>query len=163
MRLETRRLLLRPFTTEDLPYAVYLTDPAAMRYVEPAMNPVSAMAFLREYALCEKPLIWALEYKETGLLLGHAIFHTFDTPDAYELGWVLDSRVWNQGVATEIGRAMIVDAFARMEARRVVAETVPHNGAAHAVIRKLGLRPCGEVGGLQQFELRREDFCSCRG
>lgn len=162
MRLETKRLVVRPFTEEDLPYAVYLSDPLTMKYVEPPMSAGDAVAFLRKYALCAEPLIWAVEYRETGLLLGHVIFHPADKPEEYELGWVLDSRVWNMGVAAECGRALIVHAFAMAGASRILARTAPDNTACRAVIRKLGLRPCGEEKGLLQFELRQEDFCRCR-
>jgi len=140
VRLETKRLAVRPFTEEDLPYAVYLSDPATMKYVEPPMSAGEAVAFLRKYALCAEPLVWALEYRETGLLLGHVIFHPTDRPEEYELGWVLDSRVWNMGVAAESGRALIVHAFAMAGASRTLARTVAENAACRAVIRKLGLR-----------------------
>lgn len=163
MRLETKRLLLRPFTEDDLPYAVYLCDEATMKHVRDTLDAGSAIAFLKEHALCEHPSVWALEYKETGLLLGHAVFHAVEAEDEYELGWILDSRVRNQGVAAESGRTMIVHAFGMCGAQRVFARTAPDNGAALAVIRKLGMHPCGEKDGLLQFELRREDFCSCRG
>lgn len=163
MRLETKRLLLRPFTEDDLPYAVYLCDEETMKHVRDTLDAGSAIAFLKEHALGENPSVWALEYKETGLLLGHAVFHAAEAEDEYELGWVLDSRVWNQGVAAESGRTLIVHAFGMCGARRVCAHTAPHHGAALALIKKLGMHPCGEENGRLAFELRREDFCSCRG
>ena len=161
MRLQTARLLIRPFTEEDLPYAAYLADPETMRYVEPPMGAAEAAAFLRKYALCADPRVWALEYRPTGLLLGHLIYHPFDDAGAWELGWVLDSRVRGHGIAPECGRALIAHSFGEVGADRLVAETVPENAAARAVIKKLGMTPCGEEDGLLLFELKNT-FC-CKG
>lgn len=163
MRLETARLTVRPFTEEDLPYASYLADPVTMAYVQKPMDAGEAIAFLRKYALVEHPAVWALEYRETGLLLGHVIFHPFDGRGAWEIGWVLDSRVRGHGLAPESGRALIVHAFSRGDVTRLVAETAPENAAARAVVRKLGMTPCGEENGLLQFELKNTFGCSCKG
>ena len=55
-----------------------------------------------------------------------------------ELGWVVASHRWGEGLATEIGRASI-DAAARLGIEEVVAYTLPHNQGSRRVMEKLGM------------------------
>ena len=90
MRLETERLLIRPFVPEDAAELFQvLSDPEVMRFLEPPFNWEQTEAFLQEAGFASPPLIYALEQKDNGRLAGSCIFHPYDGPEEYELGWVL--------------------------------------------------------------------------
>ena len=61
MRLETERLLIRPFVPEDAE-ALFrvLSDPEVMRLLEPPFNWEQTEAFLQEAGFASPPLIYAL-------------------------------------------------------------------------------------------------------
>ncbi len=105
--IETERLCVRPFECSDVSdlYAI-LSDPEVMRYIEAPFTYEKTERFLKEYALCESPLVYAVIEKQTEKLIGHLIFHPFDE-QAYELGWILSEESWHRGYAKELTQAVI--------------------------------------------------------
>jgi len=65
-----------------------------------------------------------------------------DGLNTMELGlfWAVSPAHQRQGYASEAGRALIDFAFARLNAKRIVADTANGNLASIAVMRKLGMR-----------------------
>lgn len=61
--------------------------------------------------------------------------------DEYEIGWWLMPFAWGRGFATEGGRAILRDAFDRLNAPSVIARIQPSNAASIRVATILGLRP----------------------
>jgi RimJ/RimL family protein N-acetyltransferase len=59
--------------------------------------------------------------------------------DDHEIGWWIDPAAWRNGYATEGGRAIVDEAFARLGAPSVVARVRPANGASLRVAAALGL------------------------
>ena len=59
-----------------------------------------------------------------------------------EIGWVSDSGLWGQGLATEAAAAALADVFRRVGLEQVVSYTSPDNTASLRVMEKLGL-VCG--------------------
>ena len=110
--LETERLLLRPFTSEDLDaHAATLGDEQIMRHI-------GGKALIREDAwrrlLCGVGMWqlkgmgpWAVERKSDGQLVGHCGFFQFERdmePSILgepEMGWIFDRSVHGQGIAFE--------------------------------------------------------------
>ena len=69
-----------------------------------------------------------------------------DTPEGeVELGYWIARPYWNQGFATEAGRAVIGFACNSLRLRRLVAGHFIDNPASRRVLRKLGFRPAGAV------------------
>jgi RimJ/RimL family protein N-acetyltransferase len=54
------------------------------------------------------------------------------------VGWALDPRWWNRGIASEAGAASVAWAFADLDLARVVSITTEVNVASRNVMRKLG-------------------------
>jgi RimJ/RimL family protein N-acetyltransferase len=144
-RLETARLVLRPFGEEDLDsYAAICADPDVMRYVggRPLTRPGAWRAIatyvghqrLRGYGL------WALVEKATGRLIGRAGLWRPEGWPGLEVGWLLDRRRWGQGFATEAGRAALGFAFGLLRADHVVSVIHPENAASIRVAERLGER-----------------------
>jgi RimJ/RimL family protein N-acetyltransferase len=149
-RLETDRLVLRPFTAADVDNLVELdADPAVMHFVtngrptprEEVERDVLP-AFLRYDAESTAFGFWATQLKATGEFLGW--FHLRPAPDhppdEPELGYRLRRSAWGNGYATEGCRALIDKAFAEHGVRRVVAETMVVHAASRRVMEKAGLR-----------------------
>ena len=138
MILKTERLTIRHFTMADCEMAEeYLSDSRTMRFVEPPYDRRRTRSFV--FRQCgDKPAVYPMLLRESGELIGHVIFHEYDHPQVYELGWVLGSRYWRQGYAEEAGRALISLAFEKMGLHRLFAETLEENEACRALLEKLG-------------------------
>jgi RimJ/RimL family protein N-acetyltransferase len=145
--LETERLILRPFTPDDVENLVELdSDPEVMRYITGG-RPTPREEIERE----ELPAFmkrsngygfWAAVEKATGEFIGW--FHLRpgeDGPaDEPELGYRLRRAKWGQGYATEGSRALVEHAFSVLGARRVWAEGMAVNTASRRVMEKAGLK-----------------------
>jgi RimJ/RimL family protein N-acetyltransferase len=59
--------------------------------------------------------------------------------DDFEVGWWIDPVHWGNGYATEGGRAIVDEAFTRLDAPSVVARVQPENAASLRVAAALGL------------------------
>lgn len=155
MELTTPRLRIRDFRAEDVPAAFcYLSDPVVMRYLQTPFTRAQAHAFILDCGLA-RSLVYALEDRTLGTLLGHVIFHPVRSGD-YELGWVLSQAAWGLGYGRESGAALIRHAFAGLSAPGMVAETLPEHGACRRLLERLGLVPTGPQDGLLTFRLGKE-------
>jgi RimJ/RimL family protein N-acetyltransferase len=148
--LETERLILRRFTTDDLDNLVELdSDPEVMRYITggpPTPRELIELdflpAWLAYYERGDRYGFWATIEKSTGDFLGWFHFrppHDSSDPDVAELGYRLNRAAWGKGYATEGSRALIDKGFRELGVRRVVASTYQDNHASRRVMEKCGL------------------------
>lgn len=139
MQIETTHLIVRDFLQSDsFDVFYYLKDERVMQYIEPVFNQEQANEFVHVYG-CVKKMVYALIEKETNQLIGHIIFHPYDSLDEYEIGWIIKRSSWGKGYATEISKALIEYGFHQLKLKRIVAEVVSSNKAACNVIQKLGM------------------------
>lgn len=153
MLLQTRRCLIRRFEVEDAD-ALHqlLSDPAVMKYIEPIYTRARTEAFLREAGLCQPPLVYALVWKETGVLAGQVIFHPCES-NSYEIGWLLRPSFWGKGIASELTLALTAFAAAG-GADSCVLECDPRQQATARIAQKCGFVPEGIRDGLQVYRLK---------
>ena len=151
MKLETPRLRVRDFRIGDAP-ALYpiLSDPEVMRYLEPPYTAEQTRAFIETAGLCDPPLVYAAEWKATGTLVGHVIFHAYEADDCFELGWALSRDFWGRGVASELTEALLHEAR-RLGIREAVLECDPEQTATRRIAEKLGFAFAGDDDGLLVF------------
>ena len=149
--LETERLRLRRFTTDDVENLVELdSDPEVMLHItggrpttrEEIENEVLP-AFLGYYERFAGYGFWAVEEKSTGDFVGWMHFrpgvdHAGDEP---ELGYRLRKSSWGKGYAAEASIALIDKGFTELGVRRVVAQTMVAHRQSRRVMEKSGLRP----------------------
>ena len=147
--LETERLVLRRFTSDDVDLLVELdSDPSVMHFItggrttprreiEEELLP----AFHRHYARWPAWGFFATHERASGTFLGwfHLRPDDGDLDDEVELGYRLRRDAWGKGYATEGARALVDYAFDR-GARRVYAGTMVVNVASRRVMEKAGLR-----------------------
>ena len=146
--LETRRMLLRRFTLDDVDALLALDrDPQVRRFVEDG-RPVTREEttttieqWIGYYQRWETFGFWAAIEKQTDSFLGW--FHLRPREDGSanepELGYRLNSSAWGKGYATEGARALIDKSFESPLVTRVVAETMAVHIASRRVMEKSGM------------------------
>jgi ribosomal-protein-alanine N-acetyltransferase len=148
-RIETARLILRPFAAVDAPRAhrVY-SDPQVMRYV--ATGPMEDIGvterLLYDYDIHQQMhgySFWAVVERATGELIGDAGLYRTPTGEV-ELGYTLGLPWWGRGFATEAAGAWVDAAFDSLDIDEVVALAEPANHASLHVLEKLGMHRTGE-------------------
>lgn len=139
MKIETKRLLLRPFTAadgEDL-YS-YLSDPEVVRF-EPYDVFTKADAEKEAARRAGDPNFFAVVLKETGRVIGNLYFAPSEY-EKYEFGYVLSRAYWKNGYATEAADALLRDAFAQKKLHRVEAYCHPDNVNSWHLLERLGFK-----------------------
>ena len=164
MRLETKRLVIRPFTTGDLDeiYRLVYADSTVKSAWSGQTGTESQIkaAFARRHVDCADSFCYrAVLRKDDEQLLGLMGFQRYH-PDE-DLGWLvfehgppvgwrrpdlieveltyaLGSAYWGQGYATEAGQAVIAHGFDQMSIARIVTGTLASNLRSIALMQRLG-------------------------
>lgn len=148
--LETERLILRRFTSDDVDNLVELDcdsdvmfhitggRPTPREEVETDVLP----AFLSYYERFAGYGFWAVVERATGDFLGWFHFHPGEghPDDEPELGYRLRRSAWGEGYAAEGSIALIHKGFTEFGVRRVLAETMVVHTASRRVMEKAGMR-----------------------
>lgn len=145
--LETERLLLRPFTTDDAPFALtLLNEPSFLHFI--GDKNVRSLEDARQYLLtgpiaCYKQNDFGLlliELKDSrtpigmcGLLKREELAH----PD---IGFAFLPDYWGKGFALEAATAVMKDARERLKLEQILAIVNPDNDASIKLLERLGLR-----------------------
>ncbi|GAA6616626.1 GNAT family N-acetyltransferase [Scytonema sp. NUACC26] len=157
--LETERLILRYFTTEDTENILKLdSDPNVMRFINGGKpteyNTIKEQVlprFLGYYQKYEFFGFWATMEKSSNEFIGWFHFYpAIENPFAVELqiansneialGYRLCQSTWGKGYATEASKALINKGFTEWEVPRVVAWALIVNKASTRVMEKVGLK-----------------------
>ena len=155
LRLETERLILRPFEPADVEAChAYGSDPEVTRFTSFGPNSEEETVGFVERAvrgaaqaeatslvdhLAAHSLDWAITLRGDGRLIGGCgILPGRPGGDEYELGYVLHRAHWRRGYGREAVRALRDLAFDRLAARRVFARIFPANVGSIALIESLG-------------------------
>ena len=161
-RLETERLLLRPYRLEDLDdlHAMF-SDPEHMRwYPEPFSREVSLEWLERQIARHQTRgyALWIVEDRRTGAFLGTAgpSLLTIGEADEVEIGWHTRPGRKGEGIAPEAGAAARDWAFANLEVDHLIALVRPENRPSGRVAVKIGMHVDREVDykGLRHLVFR---------
>lgn len=152
-RIETERLVLRPYVAEDAPRVLeilshpevypWLDDPPT----EPMADLEAAHAWVRRVTEREVAHLFdvrrAVEVRETGVVAGTVLVAPAIRKDGtdlgeHELGWHLHPDSWGNGYATEAAAAMLDRVFA-IGLPDVWVGMMVDNLASRAVAERLGL------------------------
>lgn len=154
-RLETERLVIRPWAPEDrAPLAAITQDPEVMHFVHGG-KPYTEQELdeffarherqLREFGVC----MGALVEKSSGRLVGVTGVQPLGTTGDLEIGWWLARAVWGRGYATEAGGAAMNHVLQTLQRPRVVAIIDPGNEASKRVVGRLGMQYEATYTGVQ--------------
>lgn len=139
MMIETDRLIIRKFDIFDTE-ALYkiLSNEMVMQYLEPVYDFEKTAAFINDYAMCEPPKVFALEYKRNNSVIGHLIYHPYDN-ESYEIGWIIDDKFWNKGIASEITVA-VIDYARKSNISSIVIECHCNQTITRRIAEKYGFK-----------------------
>jgi RimJ/RimL family protein N-acetyltransferase len=150
-RLETPRLLLRPFRESDWEaYSRLCADEEVMRYIGTGVTLTrdeswrSMANFLGHWQLRGYGM-WAVESKQGGIFLGRVGFHDPPGWPGFELGWTLAREHWGKGYAREAALAALAYAFEALGRKRVISLIRHGNARSIRVAEAIGEKPAGEA------------------
>jgi len=145
---ETDRLKIRLFEEKDVDDVYeYCSDDEVTKYMpfdtyknrEDAIDRIKFC--IENNKEIEKPLLWAIEYKEDGKLIGGIDFVKWDEDShVAEVGYILNRKYWNKGIMTEALKEVIKFGFEKMELNRIEILCDERNIASSKVIEKNGLK-----------------------
>jgi 3-dehydroquinate dehydratase / shikimate dehydrogenase len=146
-RLVGARVVLRPWTDEDLPaFAAMNADPEVMRYFRAPLSREESdkvAQLIRSTTDTQGWGWWALQVPEmefAGFVgLSNVPFEASFTP-AVEIGWRLARAAWGYGYATEGAYLALRYAFDELNLERVVSFTAVENMRSRHVMERLGMQ-----------------------
>jgi ribosomal-protein-alanine N-acetyltransferase len=167
-RIETARLRLRPFTTDDIDGLHRLwTDPGVRKYlwddevisrqqvssvVDESMSLFEASGFG----------LWGAFPREGETLIGFCGYWFFHDPPQLQLLYGVAPSHWGKGLAAEAARAVIKYGFEELSFDRVIASADAPNLASLRVMEKAGMTFDKRlpVNGLDTvyYAISREEF-----
>lgn len=144
-KLETQRLILRPFAEDDM-VALFtlLRDEEVNRFLPwfPVRNVEETKAFYQErFALVyqqDEGYAYAICLKEENVPIGYV---DIDAGEGHELGYALRKEYHDQGIVTEAVRAVLKQAETE-GFRFVMATHDRENPASGRVMQKAGMKYC---------------------
>lgn len=148
--LETQRLLLRQFTTDDAALIWQLNlDPEVTRYThDPVRDIVHAdeileKAILPQYALYNHGR-WAVHTKKDLQFIGWCGLKFRPELDEIDLGYRFMKVFWGQGYATEAAFNCIHYGFEKINIQRIVGRAEPQNIGSIKVLEKCNMQFIGQ-------------------
>lgn len=151
MRIETERLILRPWEDRDIDaYAAVIGDPHVRRFFPETGTREDAergIANARRKLVENGFHLGAAELRTTGEFVGmigiarirDAIREALRGKPPVEIGWQFAQRFWGQGLAPEGARALLAHAWT-LGLDEVVAFTAVGNLPSRRVMEKIGMQ-----------------------
>lgn len=144
--LETERLLLRPFTTDDAPFVLtLLNEPSFLRFI--GDKKVRNLDDARQYLL-NGPIasynahgfgLLLVELKDSKTPVGMCgLLKREELPDP-DIGFAFIPDYWGKGFAFEAATAVMNDARETLKLKRILAIVDPVNDASIKLLERLGL------------------------
>lgn len=143
--LTTARLLLRPFTLQDVDalHGILSTEGILRYFPRTAPPPREQVERIVAHQLTHWEDHgcgwWAVELRDTPGLIGWCGLQYLPEFDAVEVAYLLGQPFWGKGLATEASRAAVRFGFAELGLERIVAIAHVDNQASQRVILKLGM------------------------
>ncbi|MDE2197119.1 MAG: GNAT family N-acetyltransferase [Gammaproteobacteria bacterium] len=162
-RIETPRLLVRPWETADRPaFERFVSDTDMMRYINGgrAWDAERIDAWLARQVrnlAAHRCCMGAVALKQTGEVIGVGGIQPLEQAKVFEIGWWTWKDHWNRGFATEMALGFVRYAFAILKLPCVVAEVDPPNRASIRVAEKLGMR-CEGIRNAHELAERNPDI-----
>lgn len=167
-RLETERLLLRPFEPADAPVVQREVARVEIARMFAVPHPYPSDAALAWMATTKPGRDFAVALRENGEVIGAVLLDPNEQHRRAELGYWCALSHWGHGYITEAVRAVIGYGFEVLALRRVYAECHGDNPASRRVLEKAGmtLEGClrqhsfrlGRVADKLQFGILRDEW-----
>ena len=161
-RLETERLLLRPYREGDLDdlHAMF-SDPEHMRWYPAPFDRDGTQAWVGrtfERYRDDGFGLWIVEDRETGAFVGTVgpTTQLVDDVEHVEIGWHTRPGRKGEGIAPEAAAAAADWAFENLDIDHVISLVRPENPGSNRVAQKLGMQVDREVDrqGMRHYVYR---------
>lgn len=145
-QIETSRLRMRPFTSEDIEFASnWLCDPLVMKFTprgpdismeQTALRIANYQRHQSEHGFSR----WVVIERSSGRPIGDAGLMSMAEYEWIDLGYRIAQPLWGRGLASEAAFAWVQKAFGELKLNRLAAFVHPDNQASIRVLRKLGFQ-----------------------
>lgn len=143
--LETERLILRPFTLDDIPASQAMNlDAEVSKYTGDGgvVSKEEIERRIKENVLGDYKKYGygrlAVELKNGEKFIGFCGLKYIPEDTAVDLGYRLMKKYWGKGLATEASQACLDYGFHTLKLKRITAMVVPDNKGSINVLEKLG-------------------------
>jgi len=142
-RIETRRLVLRPFKVTDVDAAfAWFGDPVVMRFTVTGPDTSieqtrSRLSYFEKHQQTHGFSKWVILDAASGVAIGDSGLLVLPECGWIDLGFRLSQPYWGQGLATEAASAWVRVAFDEYQIHRLGAFVHPENVASIRVLEKL--------------------------
>ena len=173
IRIETERLMMRPFQKDDVERLFLLdSNPEVMKYVgqKPLTKKEQSAEVIKmiqkQYAENGVGRLAVIE-KESNLLIGWSFLKYLTEEingikNVYDLGYRFLPEFWGKGYATESAKASLVYGFNIMNLDKICAHVHSENVASNHTLKKLGFEEKGTFeeadGTCFWYEMRKSDI-----
>lgn len=163
-RLETKRLILRPFVLEDAEamYRNWASDPEVTTFLTwPAHRSVDISRMVLNDWVSRYGdggyFQWAMELKETGQAIGSiAVVKLREDTAAADMGYCMGRAYWGKGLMPEALKAVMAYLFDTVGLNRVAACHDANNPKSGRVMEKAGMKL---EGVLRQAGKNNQGLC----
>ena len=147
--VKTERLILRPFTMDDLDaYAAIRRDERVAHWLPGGVAMVPDARRIAGDLIAQWSRTWeeggyapwAIVDGGSGTLLGHGGLRYLAQFEATEILYTLAPAAWGQGFARECAAAARDEAFSFHDLPRVIALALPDNQRSQGVMRAIGMQ-----------------------
>lgn len=146
--LETKRLILRCLTMDDLDNLVALYhSPEVRKYYSEGIPSFEETKQELEWMINQCYVkygfgMWATIEKETDKFIGRCGLTPMDIEghEEIEVGYMLAREYWGQGLATEAAQAILQYGFEQAGLSRLICVINPENLASSKVAEKIGMK-----------------------
>ncbi len=145
--IETSRLILREWHDSDVKDFIRINANKEVMYYYPGPHSPKETLVIVDRINSHFDIwgygLYAAEHKETGRFIGfiglsHPRFENEFTP-CVEIGWRLDNKFWNQGLATEGAKAICKYAFEDLDLNELYSWTTISNKPSERIMQKIGM------------------------
>ena len=170
---ETERLLLRPFTEQDVHAFHRMTsDPEVLKYIgsglDPDLPPDEVIELMHIAPLGDYEQHGygrhAMVYKDTNEVIGFTGLKYLPEINQSDIGYRMFPEFWGQGLATESCWPMLEFAFQELQLTEIIGLAMPENKASCHVLVKIGMQFVDERELFDEwvsyFVMSREDYLS---
>ncbi len=164
--LETKRLLLRKFTSDDFqPLLHHRSDKDVMKYVGGTQSPEKIKEKLNLYSDFYKKngyAFCAMIWRETDEFIGVGGLQQSEPSFETEVGYTVDKKFWGRGIATECTLGCLEFGFNKINLEKIIALTHSQNIGSIRVLEKAGMKFDKEVKNNNQnwfkYKLLKEEY-----
>ena len=145
--LRTERLVLRPFTNDDVKevFRCWQSDPDVSRYM--MWESSDDIKDTQEFIDFELEMIendgwyrWAITDKDNGTIYGTCLIYFNDEEGCYDISYNLGKKYWGKGYITEAMKTAMEYAISTLGFHNYIAAHAVENPASGNVITKLGFK-----------------------